>query len=398
MFRSLRFRMAASHAAVLAVILVTLGGILQLFLARSLDTSATNELEAAAQGQVERIREAGRAVAPVDSDVPSAAAVQLGVFVPPSGNPIGEPAEIPSWLRRYRATTTDLRISGERVRVVTLPATVDGRVIAWVSAGRSLEADDLLLHRVRLSLLVGGLIAVLASLAAGWWLAGRAVRPVERAYESQAGFAADASHELRTPLTFIRSGVEVLAERDPVLGAQVLSEVDYLTGLTRRLLALARAEAAGVAFDRSPVDVEEACREAARRSVGASGTALDVAGESGLIATGDRVVLEAALDAVLENVAVHGGGAAEIRWRADDGTAVISVADHGPGIPRELEDRAFERFFRADPSRARDTGGAGLGLALARTLVTAQGGRMWIEPTPAGGLTAKIGMPLRRPS
>ena len=395
MFRSLRFRMAASHAAVLAVILVALGGIFQLFLGRSLDSSATNELEAAAQGQVERIQEAGRPVAPVDSDVPSAASVQLAVFEPPSDIVIGEPTEIPSWLRHYPAAQTDLRISGERVRVVTLPAKVGGRVVAWIAAGRSLAADDLLLHRVRLALLVGGVIAVVVSLGAGWWLAGRAVRPVERAYEAQAGFAADASHELRTPLTFIRSGVEVLAERDPSLGAQVLSEVDYLTGLTRRLLALARAEAGGVAFDRSPVDVEEACREAGRRSVGASGTVLDIGGETELVATGDRVVLEAALDAVLENVAVHGGGTAEVRWRADDGTAVISVTDHGPGIPRELQGRAFERFFRADPSRARDTGGAGLGLALARTLVTAQGGRMWIEPTPGGGLTAKIGMPLR---
>src|SRR2546423_166893 len=160
MFRSLRFRMAASHAAVLAVILVALGGVVQVFLGRSLESTATNDLVAAAQGQVDRVQEAGRPVAPVDSDVPSAASVQLAVFVPPSDTPIGEPTEIPAWLRRYPATTTDLRISGERVRVVTLPATVDGRVVAWVAAGRSLEADDLLLRRVRLSLLVGGLLAV----------------------------------------------------------------------------------------------------------------------------------------------------------------------------------------------------------------------------------------------
>ena len=131
--------------------------------------------------------------------------------------------------------------------------------------------------------------AILASLAAGWWLAGRAVRPVERAYEAQAGFAADASHELRTPLTFIRSGVEVLAERDPELGRDVLSEVDYLTGLTQRLLLLARAERGTVTLERGPVDVAAVCRSAARTERGAHADALSLDGPGRLVALGDRV-------------------------------------------------------------------------------------------------------------
>src|SRR5439155_14711183 len=137
--------------------------------------------------------------------------------------------------------------------------------VAWIAAGRSLLPEERLLHRVRLQFLLGGAAAVLVSLGAGRWLAGRAVRPVERAYEAQAGFAADASHELRTPLTFIRSGVEVLAERDPELGRDVLSEVDYLTGVTQRLLLLARAERGTVMLDRGQVDVGAVCRSAARR-------------------------------------------------------------------------------------------------------------------------------------
>lgn len=391
MFRSLRFRMAASHAAVLAVILITLGGAGQWLLARSLDRGATSEILTAAREQASRIVEQRAATPPPDSDVPSRAGLRVAVFTP-DGQIVGEPAEIPVWLHPYGPQITNLLVLGEEVRVVTLEVGSGGQPIASVVAGRSLAEEDRLLHRVRLLLLFGGGVAVLASLTAGWWLAGRAVRPVQRAYEAQAGFAADASHELRTPLTFIRSGVEVLAERDPNLGNEVLREIDYLTGLTQRLLLLARAQRGTMTLDRGPIDVGEACRSAARRSEKASGNRLTLEGAEAQ-ALGDRIATEAALDAILENVAVHGGGEAVLRWERVDGAILISVQDRGGGLALDMHEAVFDRFTRADPSRARDTGGAGLGLALARTLVQAQGGSMWLEDTPGGGLTAKISLP-----
>jgi len=391
MFRSLRSRMAISQAIVLAVILVVLGGVGQYVLARNLDRSATDELRTVAKGQVHRIEEAGRSLAPIDSDVPSEAGVKLAVYSAPDGIPVGEQSEIPSWLNHYPQAVTDLRASGERVRVVTLPAFVHGTVVGWVSAGRSLLPEQQLIHRVRLILLVGGGLAVLAALGAGWWLSGRAVRPVQRAYDAQAGFAADASHELRTPLTFIRSGVEVMAERDPDLGGDVLSEIDYLTGLTQRLLSLARTE--GGSLEAADVDLAEVCRSAARRSESAHGNRLSLEGQT-LVVSADRVGLEAAIDAVLENVERHGGGSADLGWGRRNGEGILTIADHGAGIPPQHAGQAFERFFRADSSRTRATGGAGLGLALARTLIEAQGGRMWIEATPGGGLTAQIALPV----
>jgi two-component system sensor histidine kinase CiaH len=394
MFRWLRLRLALSHAVVLLVILIVLGALVQFLLARSLDDGVTEQLQQQASAQVERIREHGGPLPPADVDEPSAAAVRVAVFRAPGGAAMAEPTEIPSWLHRYGSPVADIDVAGEHLRVVTLPATIDGRTVAWIAAGRSLLPEERLLHRVRLLFLLGGAAAVLVSLAAGWWLAGRAVRPVERAYEAQAGFAADASHELRTPLAFIRSGVEVLAERDPDLGADVLSEVDYLTGVSQRLLELARAERGELATHPTTIEVPEVCRSAARRSETAHGNRITLEGEDGLVASGDRVGFESALDAVLENVGRHGGGRAEILWERSGSEAVVRVTDHGPGIPEEHAHRAFERFFRADPSRARETGGAGLGLAIARMLVEAQRGRMWVEPTPGGGLTAKIALPL----
>ena len=384
--------MAISHALVLAVILIVLGGILQAQLARNLDSSATDQLRNVATGQANRILEAGTPVPPADSDIPSAAAIRVAVFSAPDGLMLGETTEVPAWLQRYPNEVTDTTVDGERVRIVTIPVDMGSATVAWVSAGRSIAAEDRLIHTVRLLLLFGGAAAVVVSLGAGWWLAGRAVRPVESAYQAQAGFAADASHELRTPLTFIRSGVEVLAEKEPQLGGEVLSEIDYLTGLTQRLLLLARAERGEVSLDREPLDVGVVCRSAVHRSEKAHGNRLTLTTSDQLQAVGDRIGLEAMLDTILENVKVHGEGTAEIGWMQSASEVVISVSDHGPGIPSDKTDRVFERFFRLDPSRARETGGAGLGLSLAQTLADAQGGRIWIEPTPGGGLTVKIGL------
>jgi signal transduction histidine kinase len=390
MFRSLRVRIALSHALVLLVILVALGFTLQYVLARTLDASVTSQLRASAQGVATRIDEAEKPVPPPDSDVPSNAATQLAVYQP-SGVLVGERGETPSWLRPRTEPVTDLEVSGERVRVVTVPVSLGDREVVVV-AGRSMLAEDVLMHRVRMLLLAGSLLALIASLAAGWWLAGRAVRPVERAYEARAAFAADASHELRTPLTFIRQGVEVLAANDPALGDQVLGEVDYMAGLSQRLLLLARAEG-GPALDLKPIAVATPIRQAAERSERALGLRLHVDGIEGLTAMADTTALEIALDAVFENVARHGGGSAEVRGYRENGEVVIDVADAGPGLPIGLHGRAFDRFFRADPSRARETGGAGLGLALTRAWVEAQHGHVGLSQTPGGGLTVSIELP-----
>jgi two-component system, OmpR family, sensor histidine kinase CiaH len=391
MFRSLRVRIALSHALVLLVILVALGVTLQYVLARTLDASVTRQLRTSAEGVTEHIDEAGKPVAPPDSDVPSDAATQLAVYTP-GGALIGEHTETPAWLRPAAAPVSDLEVDGQRVRVVTTPVTIGGSTVAVVVAGRSMLAEDDLVHRVRMLLLAGYLLALIASLAAGWWLAGRAVRPVERAYEARAAFAADASHELRTPLTFIRQGVEVLAAHDPALGDQVLDEVDYMAGLSQRLLLLARAEG-GPTLTLEPVAIAMPIRQAAERSERALGLRLRVEETNGLTAMADTTALEIALDAVFENVARHGGGAAKVRAHDDGPDVVIEVADAGPGLPRDLHGRAFDRFFREDPSRARETGGAGLGLALTRAWVEAQHGRVELSSTPGGGLTVSIGLP-----
>jgi signal transduction histidine kinase len=383
--------MAVSHGLVLTLIVLLLGSSAYWLMARELDQAATADVVSAAQAETDRIVDAGRAEVAADDDRPSAAAVRVAVYGP-DGRLLAETRHVPGWLRPRTAPVVTVAILGERVRLATSKVSSGGVLLGTVVAARSLAPEDRLLSRFRLLLWVGGLVAVALSLAAGWVLAGRAARPVRRAYEAQAGFAADASHELRTPLAYVRTGVEALAERDPELGRGVLEEVDYLTSLTNRLLTLARADAGSAEAKEQPVDIALVCRHAVRRGEGTLPLHVAVDPGGSPIATGDPISLEAAVDAVLENVARHGGGEAIVSCRKAGDRIRISVADHGPGMSPEHRARAFDRFFRADQARTH-TGGAGLGLSLARSLVESRGGRMWLSETPGGGLTTVIDLP-----
>jgi signal transduction histidine kinase len=390
LFRSLRLRMAVSHGAVLALILLILGWVGYVLLAANLDHEATGEVLVAARSEIDRVSDSGRVMPPTDTDVPSSSAIREAVFLP-GGRIVGDTADVPPWLRPQRREVSTIRVRGEDVRVATLELRVGGGPTrGTIVAAKSLAPEAALLHRVRLLLILGGLAGVAASMVAGWILSGRAARPVRRAYEAQAAFASDASHELRTPLAFVQSGVEVLSEHDPDLGSDVLREIGYLTSITERLLTMARTQGGRVQFDVRPVDIGTVCRRAAERNGRALGVRVDVAVPVDAVAMADAVTLEAALDVVLENVSRHGGGRAAIDVVARDGAVVVSVADHGPGLPAELRTRVFDRFVRADPARSRASGGAGLGLPLARTLIEAQHGRIWLDETPGGGVTARI--------
>ena len=387
-FRSLRRKMAFSHGLMLAVIVLLLGGGAYRVLATTLDRNATATVRDAAQSQADRIGEAGRAQPPLDNDRPSAAAIRVAVFTP-DGRVLGEGTDVPPWVRPHGSPVVTVTALGERVRLATVPVVVGGSRLATVVAAQPLAPQDRLLARLRLLFVIGGIAAAAISVAAGWLLADRAARPVRRAYEAQAGFAADASHELRTPLAYVRMGVEAMAERDATLGSEVLREVDYLASLTDRLLALARTDS-GLVPGSTPIDVAEACRRAVKRSEVTGGISGDVHAVGRCIGLGDAVSLEAAIDALLENVARHGGGQATVMCRHEANRVRVDISDRGPGIPATHRKRVFERFYRVDEARTHENGSAGLGLSLARSLVEAQAGRMWLEETPGGGLTVRI--------
>ena len=217
-----------------------------------------------------------------------------------------------------------------------------------------------------------------------------ALARLERAFDTLRRFTADASHELRTPLTAIRSVGEVgLRERRSeteyreMIGS-ILEETERLTTMTDSLLLLSRADAGRADLRRATIDLTDLAREvAADLDVLAEEKRQQVrvvaAAEVDVVA--DRMTLRQAVLNLLDNAIKHSPeeAAIEVVVRRAGTDAVLEVIDNGPGIAPEHLSHVFERFYRADRARSRSSGGAGLGLAIARWAVEANGGRVEVE-------------------
>ncbi|WP_261560383.1 sensor histidine kinase [Frankia tisae] len=228
-------------------------------------------------------------------------------------------------------------------------------------------------------------------------------------------FVGDASHELRTPLTSIRGYAEMFhrgAARQPEDLAMVMRRIEEESArmgeLVDDLLLLARLDQ-GPALERQPVDVAALVRDIATDARAVSpGRTIEVDGPPILEVLGDAGRLHQAVGNLVRNAIVHtppdaavcvraaenGGGSNE---DSSGGEVVLSVIDHGPGVPDEAVAHVFERFYRADSGRSRDAGGTGLGLSIVQAVAAAHGGRVDLHPTPGGGATFRFILPRRPP-
>jgi two-component system, OmpR family, sensor kinase len=214
---------------------------------------------------------------------------------------------------------------------------------------------------------------------------------------------ADASHELRTPLTSIRGYAEMLrrgasdSPRDSEAARRRIEEESIrMTGLVDDLLVLARLDQ-GRPLEKQAVDLRAIATDAvADARVVAPQREISLAANGPVIVTGDDTRLRQVLGNLVRNALVHTPQqtAVEVAVATHDGVGSMSVADHGPGLTAEDVDRIFEPFYRADPSRSRDSGGAGLGLSIVSAVVTAHGGRVKVKQTEGGGATFEVELPL----
>jgi signal transduction histidine kinase len=226
---------------------------------------------------------------------------------------------------------------------------------------------------------------------------------LERSEQARRQMLADVSHELRNPLMIVQGGLEAFTDGVMEPSAENLQALHAKTLLLNRLVSdlheLALAEAGELSLEHSPVDLADLLTQAAtavkpqltEREIALT---LQVAKDLPTL-TGDAQRIEQVLLNLLSNAVRYtpAGGRITLRAQVRPHEVQIDVSDTGTGIPPEDLPHIFERFYRGDRSRARTSGGAGLGLAIAQALVAAHGGKIWVESQPGQGATFSFTLP-----
>ena len=211
-------------------------------------------------------------------------------------------------------------------------------------------------------------------------------------------FVANVSHELRTPLSLIKGYVETLldggAKDDPELTIKFLRTIERhsnrLTNLIEDLLTISRLESGQITLQLRPIELrafaDHLLSDLQKRAT-ERGVTIENQIPADLDGRADPDRLEQVLVNLLDNAMKYGraNGRVAIRGQAGDDQVELCVADDGPGIPAEAKERIFERFYRVDRARSRETGGTGLGLSIVKHIVQSHGGKVWVESEPGKG-------------
>lgn len=228
---------------------------------------------------------------------------------------------------------------------------------------------------------------------------------IDSAYAAQARFVSDASHELRTPIAVIQGYARLLdrwGKDDPAARQEAIdaigAEAEAMKELVERLLFLARGENDAIPVEMTRFDAGEMAGEVLKEtSMTDGGHPLRGDWTEGVTVYGDRGLLKEALRVLVDNAVKYSprGEAVVLAIRQEGEVARLSVTDYGQGIPAEDLPHVFERFYRADRSRNRETGGNGLGLAIARWIAERHGG--WMEAVSAPELGTRFTIVLPQP-
>ena len=219
---------------------------------------------------------------------------------------------------------------------------------------------------------------------------------LEASSAKQRRFVANASHELKSPLTVVRTIVDVAAgdgSIDPGVVADLSSEIERMQSLVSDLLLLARHDEAH-RFERvEEVDLDQVMMAAASALRVAADVEIDTSRIRPVRVMGDPDRLSRLVRNLTENAGRHADSTVWVEAGKSDGRAIVVVSDDGPGIPETESERIFERFVRLDESRARNTGGSGLGLAVARAIARDHGGDVEVVESRHGGATFEVSIP-----
>lgn len=342
-------------------------------------------------------------------------------------------------LSPYGSTVRTL--SGEPAREL-MAVTPPGDVVL---VGRDLEAETTQSRRSAWRLAGIGSLVWLLGVAGGGWLTARGLRPIQtitdtaarisagnldrrinieetdselgrmagvlndtftrlrQSFDQQARFTADAAHELRTPVTVMLSQTQLALnrERTPAEYQKTLQvcqrSAERMRGLIESLLALAQLDADAARLEMAPLDLASVAEECAQLM----GTLIE---ERGMIlrlhlqhapCRGDSARLAQIITNLMTNAVQHSpaGGTIQLSTGTNESHAWVRVADQGAGVPEEHRAQLFERFYRVESSRNRNSGGAGLGLAICKAIAQAHGAELTLEDAEGGGSIFVLTMP-----
>lgn len=271
-----------------------------------------------------------------------------------------------------------------------------GRIIVFAERGMEVRLLDQL---VRISAWVAGIscavLLVLVLLLSGW-----IVRPVQRNFERQRQFVSDAGHELKTPLTIVSANVDVLSEEigeSPWMDS-IKSQLNRMRILITDLLTLARTDEGKSQFIMADCDLSKLTRNTLLEYevlAFESGKELGYDIQEGIHTQADSFRVKQVVTILLDNAIKHSpeGAGINVSLKRESSRVILKVFNTGSGISDEERDKIFERFYRSDASRSRETGGYGLGLAIAKGIVSAHKGRITVEGEEGQWICFTISLP-----
>jgi heavy metal sensor kinase len=336
------------------------------------------------------------------------------------------------------------------LRVVTMPILENGKMLGVVQVGSSLEGVEEALQQLLLILLIAVPAALLVASAGGLFLANKALRPVdeitqiarrigsgdlsqririkrvndelgrlastfnemiaklEKLFRQVKRFTADASHELKTPLTILRGEVEVglkkkrgLKEYQRILASN-LEEIGRMSRIVEDLLTLSRADMGELTMEREEIELSAIAREVwkdLQMLAKEKGIQLKFMDNGFTRVEGDPLFLRQLILNITENgikyTRAGGEVALKVKGDRDQGVVRIFVSDTGVGIPQKDLKRVFDRFFRVDTARSRETGGTGLGLSISQWIAHAHEGQIAVESKVGKGSTFTVTLPMK---
>lgn len=460
----LRVRLTLWYGSALAMVLITFSVVLYVLTARNLRDDVDQSLEETATAAVRSLQERGF-LPLIDeeellSQFPELARIDkfFQIFSPSGTITIRSPNirqhEVPLSRTALEATLNGQTILESAkypheppLRLISVPIIHRDNLLYIVQVGTSMESIEDTLRRFLILLVVAMPIALAVSLAAGWFLAGRALRPVDAitlaAQRIAAGdlsqrltmptapdeigrlagtfnnmigrldtsfrqirqFTSDASHELRTPLTVMKGETELVLRRPRALEdyqavlESNLEEIDRMTRIVEELLFLSRADMGEVKLESKPVLLETLVEDIHRQAplLGQDRNIEVVLGTvMPALVQGDELRLRELLLNLVENAIKysHPGGKVEIGLVTVGQEAILSVTDQGIGIGPEDHTKIFNRFFRTDGARNHTKKGTGLGLAICAWIVEFHKGRISVKSDVGQGSTFTVTLPL----